>query len=289
MTAEEQTKLNETLVNVFKLTGEQVSKLYNEDGDLTDLSVVDQADALRVTKFNDEKKQQLNRGIKEGAEKVERAVKEKYAVESDLIGVELIDSIVVKQVEEATSQAGLKDITKHPEYIKLSSNIEKQLKERDQEWESKLTEKEREFNTARLFEKIKDKALANLAARNPILPTDPSRAQVWRDTYLNELKNGNYQESDDGTPIVLDKEGNILKDSHGHSISFDDYEKGISDKYFEYPAAQQRSSSANQQVNQQTNVGEPKTIEECLEKLKDEKITPEDRKKYTDLMDTLKE
>ena len=101
MKAEEQTKLNETLVKVFKLTEEQLSTLYNGDGDLTDLSVVAEADTKRVAKFNTEKTAQYNRGIKEGAVKIEKEIKEKYG-ESDLIGVELMDSIVVKQVEEAT-------------------------------------------------------------------------------------------------------------------------------------------------------------------------------------------
>lgn len=289
MTAEEQTKLNETLVKVFKLTEEQVATLYNEAGELTDLSCVVDADEKRVAKFNTEKTSQYNRGIKEGASKIEKEIKEKYAVDSDLIGVELVDSILLSQVEEA-KVAGTKDITKHPDYIKLETSLDKKLKERDKEWEGKIQEKEREFNRAKLFEKIKDKALARLDERKPILPTDPRKAQVWKETYLNELKSGNYQEGEDGVPIVLDKEGNVLKDTHGNPVTFDEYEKAISDKYFEYPTAQQRNSAGNQTGTQHTQgAGEPKTKAEALEKLKDPKITPEDRKKYTELMDNLKE
>ena len=288
MKPEEQTKLNETLVKVFKLTEEQVSQLYNEDGDLTDLSVVVKADENRVAKFNTDKQSQLNRGIKEGAEKVERAIKEKYAVESDLIGVELVDSIVATHIEQA-STASTKDISKHPEFIKLESNITKQLKDRDKEWEDKLTAREAEFNKEAVFSRVSKKALLSLESRKPILPTDPNKAQVWKDTYLNELKGVNYQEADDGTPIVLDKDGNVMKDSHGNTVTFDEFEKSISDKYFEYPTAQQRSSSGNQTAAQSTAVGEPRTKAEALAKLKEENITPEDRKKYTELMDTLKD
>ena len=287
MKAEEQTILNETLVKVFKLTEEQVSQLYNADGDLTDLKIVIDADEKRVDRFNTEKKQQLDRGIKEGASKVEKAIKDKYAVESDLIGIDLVDSVVLSKIEEAT-KGQTKDVTKHPDYIKLESSIDKKLKERDADWETKLSEREREFNKAKLFDKIKEKALLNLETRNPILPTDPRKAQVWKDTYLNELKNANYQESEDG-PIVLDKEGGILKDTHGNKITFDEFEKSISDKYFDYQAAEQRSSSGNQQSSQAGSGGEPKTKDGCLERLRDPKITPEDRKKFTLLMDTLKD
>jgi hypothetical protein len=287
MKAEEQTKLNDTLVKVFKLTGEQLSTLYNEDGDLISLNVVTEADEKRVAKFTTEKQQQLDRGIKEGARKIENAIKEKYEIESDAIGSELVDLIVQKSIEE-TSKAGSKDITKHPDYIKLEASVAKQLKDRDKEWEGKLTDRERQFNREKLFEKIKDKALVNLETRKPILPTDPRKAQVWKETYLNELRAGNYQESEDGAPIVLDKEGNVLKDSHGNPVTFDEFEKSISDKYFEYPAAESRSSSGNKAPDSTTGNGEVKTKADAIAKLKDPKITPEDRKKFTELMDTLK-
>lgn len=288
MKAEEQNLLNGILSTIFKLDRESLSKLYNEDGDLTDLSIVTEADTKRVAKFNTEKTAQLNRGIKEGAEKIEKSIKEKYG-ESDLIGVELVESIISKHVEDAT-KVGLKDISRHPEYVKLEASLNDKLKARDKEWESKLSLKESEFKREKLFEKIKDKALVNLDTRKPILPTDPKKAQVWKETYLNELKAANYQESEDGTPIVLDKEGNVLKDSHGNPITFDEFEKAVSDKYFEYPVAQSRSTAGNQSTTGQTSgTGEVKTKADALNRLKDPKITAEDRKKYSELMDTLKD
>lgn len=289
MKAEEQTKLNETLSKVFKLDTEQLATLYNEAGDLTDLTVVTDADTKRVAKFNTDKTAQYNRGIKEGAEKIEKVIKEKYEVESDLIGVELVDQIVLKQTE-AVTKANPKDVTKHPDYIKLESSFDKKLKEKDKEWEGKLALKEAEFKKEKLFEKIKDRSLLNLRKRNPILPSDPMKAKVWEDTYLNELKAGNYQESEDGVPIVLDEKGEIKKDKHGNAITFDEFEKSISDKYFEYPVSTPRNSPGNQPPGGQpgSGTGEPKTVDECLEKLRDPKITPVDRKKWTDLMDNLK-
>jgi hypothetical protein len=287
MKAEEQTLLNGILSTIFKLDGEQMSRLYNSDGDLTDLSVVSEADTKRVTKFNTEKTAQYNRGIKEGAEKIEKSIKEKYG-ESDLIGVELIESIVVKQVADATKE-GQKDISKHPEYVKLAASINEKLSTKDKEWEGKLKDKETEFNREKLFDKVKDKALVSFDARKPILSTDPKKAQAWKDTYLGELRSGNYQEDDNGKIIVLNKDGKIMEDEHGHPVTFDQFEKGIFDKYFDIPVAEQRSSTGNQSTDSKSqNVGEPKTKAEALEKLKDPKITPENRKKYTDLMDTLK-
>ena len=288
MKAEEQTMLNETLVKVFKFTEEQVSKLYNEDGDLTDLTIVAEADAKRVARFNTEKQQQLDRGIKEGATKVEKAVKDKYAVESDLIGVELIDSIVVTQVEEAT-KATNKDISKHAEYIKLESSINSRLKERDKEWEDKLKVQEAEFNKTVIFDKVKSKALSFLESSKAILPSDVKKAENWKTTYVNELKGYSYMENEDGTFTVLNKEGQTLRDSHENPRTFDEVIKESADKYFDYPVAENRSGSGNQQSTILPVAGEPRTKAEALAKLKEPSITPENRKKYSELMDTLKD
>lgn len=280
MKAEEQTKLNETLVKVFKLTPELLSSLYNEDGDLIDLKVVTDADEKRVAKFNSEKTQQLNRGIKEGASKIEKELKDKYG-ESDLIGIDLVESILVKQVEEAT-KAGTKDISKHPEYIKLQTEIDKKLKERDKEWQSKLEAKEIEFKKAVTFDKVKTKALTFLDSSKAILPSDATKAANWKTTYLNELSGFNYLENEDGTFTVLDKDGNALKDSHSNIRTFDEVVKECADKYFDYPAAESRSSSGNQTQQQQSSGknGDPKTKAEAWERLKDPKINAEDRKKF---------
>jgi hypothetical protein len=287
MKAEEQTLLNGILSTIFKLDGDTLSKLYNADGDLTDLSVVTEADTRRVAKFNTEKTAQYNRGIKEGAGKIEKEIKEKFG-ESDLIGVELVESIVTSQVAEAT-KAGAKDISKHPEYIKLQTEIDKKLKERDKEWEGKLALKDAEFKKAITFDKVKTKALTFLESSKAILPADANKAANWKATYLNELSGYNYLENEDGTFTVLDKEGNALKDGHSNIRTFDEIIKECADKYFDYPAADQRSSSANKQSqNQSSGNGEVKTKADALAKLKDPKITPEDRKKYTELMDTLK-
>jgi hypothetical protein len=287
MKAEERTILEETLTKVFKMSTEQLSTLFNQDGDLTDMTAFVESDEKRVQKWQSEKLQQLNRGIKEGAGKIEKEVKEKYSIESDLIGSELIDFLVQQQVAEA-SKNGAKDVTKHPDYIKLEAGVQKQLKDRDREWQTKLEERERQFSKDKLFEKIKDKALASLDARKPMLPADPKKALVWKETYLNELRQGNYQEGEDGTPIVLDKEGNVMKDSHGNAITFDEYEKQIADKYFEYPVSQPRSSTGNNQPITTGN-GDVKTKADALARLKDPKITPTDRIKFTELFETLKD
>jgi hypothetical protein len=212
----------------------------------------------------------------------EKDLKEKYELDSDKLGVDLVDHLLVTKIEEAKTSS-TKDITKHPEYIKLQVSVDKQLKDRDKEWEKKVEEKEKEFNKSRLFEKVRERALLNLSSRNPILPQDPRKAQVWKETYLNDLRQANYQDNGDGL-VVLNAEGTPLTSPHGKIITFDEFEKDVADKYFEYPRSEDRSSSGNKDKpgTGTGTAGMPKTEEEYIARQRDPKITPKERVELTE-------
>lgn len=274
MKTEEQKLLHESLSKLYKIEPETIASLYNEAGDLVDFSPILDLDAKRIQKLKSDSDSQYKRGIKEGASKIENAVKEKYEIESDLQGVELVDFLVVKKTEDVKNSKT--DVTKHPDYIKLQVDIEKKLRERDKEWETKLSAREAEINEAKLFEKVSKRALANLKGRNPILPNDPRKAQVWEEVYLSELRKGKYMEGNDDSIIVLNAEGNPLTNTYGKPVTFDEYEKDVADKYFDYPKAEERSSPGNKDtIKTFTNV--PKTQEEFQARLKDPNITPKER------------
>jgi len=283
MKPEEKKLLNDSLSKLYKVDPEKLASLYNEAGDLTDLSAVMEFDAQRIAKFQKDKEDQYKRGVKETAQKLEKSIKDKYGVESELEGVDLVDDILVKKIAETKSP---ESIQKHPEFIKARSEWEKEQKVRDKEWEKKIQDKELEFSKVKTFEAVKGKALALLAEANPILPADPKKAESWKAIYLKELENGNYQISDDGTIIVLDKEGNALKDAHGYSKTFADYAKELADKYFEYHVAKPRNSPGNKEPGGEppANTTWPKNEDERLQLLRDPKITPERRKELTEFV-----
>jgi hypothetical protein len=281
MNKEETKILNESLSKLFKLDSEMLASLYNEAGELVDLSKILDLDAQRIQKYKADNDSQFKRGVKETMTKFEKELKEKYELESELTGVDLIDHLVVKKIEEAKTSS-TKDITKHPEYIKLQVSIDKQLKDRDKEWEAKVVAKEAEYNKARLFEKVRERALLNLSERNPILPQDPRKAQKWKETYLNELREFNYMENGEGL-VVLNADGTTLQSAHGKTITFDEFERDIADKYFEYPKAEDRSSPGNkEEKNNKLVPGMPKSEDEYFARLKDPKITPKERVELTE-------
>jgi len=276
MKVEEQKILNEFLSKTLNIDEEQIAGLYNDAGELQGLQSAYDADAKRVSKHKTENDNQFKRGLKEGASKNEKAIKEKYELDSDLIGVELIDAIVLSKVEEATKGA-TKDISKHPEMLKARAEWEKEQKARDKDWQGKLDAKDKEFAKSKTQERVRAKANEFLDEFRPILPQDPAKAAAWRNTYINEVLSAEYQESEDDL-IPLDKEGKPLQNAHGYSRTFKEFVKDISDKYFEYQKAEQRSSSGNKDgQNNGSAFVMPKSVEEYEKRLKNPDITPKER------------
>ncbi len=274
MIEKEQKILNEFLSKTLKIDAEQLATLYNEAGELQGLQIAFDADATRISKQKAENTNQYNRGLKEGASKIEKEVKAKYELDSDLIGVELVDSIVLSKVEEATKGAS-KDISKHPEMIKARLEWEKEQKQRDKEWKDKLDAKDKEFERSKLLDKVKSRGLVLLDEMRPVLPQDPAKAAQWKQTFVNDLLSNNFQEGEDDF-AVLDKDGNPLKDAHGYGRSFKEFVKDISDKYFDYHKAEERSSSGNKETGALPS-NMPKTLEEYEKELQSPDITPKRR------------
>ena len=234
--------------------------------------MAERVDADRVKKLKAENADQYKRGVKEGALKIERAVKEKYAADSDLEGVELIDFIITDKITEA--KGSTEDITKHPEFLKHQHEWEKQLKAKDKELQAKIEEKEREFNKKAVLSKIEKRALDVLDQMRPILPEDAKKAQRWKDKYLEEFRTFDYQEKD-GDFIML-KDGEPVKDSHGHMVTFDDFARDTAGGYFDFQAADNRSSSGNKTSQNKPPVKPPTSDDELYQRMKDAK-TPEER------------
>lgn len=280
MTKEESKILNEFLSKTLKIDAEELAKLYNEAGDLIDLQIAYDADSIRIKKQSEDRTSQYNRGLKEAATKLEKELKSKYEVESDLVGVDLVDSIVLSKIEEV--KGATKDLSKHPEMLKARAEWEKEQKKRDQEWQEKLESKDKEFAKAILLDKVKAKGSVLLDELKPILPEEPHKAAQWKQVFLNELLSYDYQEHD-GDFIVKDKEGNPLKDAHGYDRKFKEFTKEIADKYFSYEKAEQRTSAGNKDSSGQ-KAGMPKNEDDAYIELKDPNITPERRIEITNYL-----
>ena len=273
MTEAEQKKLNGFLSKTLKMDDEELASLYNEAGELTSLTAAEQADTARVTKLKEDQASQYKRGQKEVASKMEAQLKDKFGVDSDLTGVELVDFILTTELEKVKGK-GDEDITAHPEYLKLKSESDRMLKAKDKEWQKKIEEIETKHTRESMFAKVKDRAFAELDNLRPILPEDAKKAQKWKEKYIEDFRAYDFTEQD-GMIVVL-KDGKPLQDSHGYNKSFADLVKETAAEIFDFQTAESRSSAANQQT--QSNFAAPRNEDEFIQKMREAK-TPEEQAK----------
>lgn len=272
MTSEEKKLLQGFLSKTLKIDTEELASLYNDAGELVDLSVAEKADSERIKKLSGVNTDQYKRGIKEGASKIEKAVKDKYGLDSDLEGVELIDHLITEKITEVKGTS--EDITKHPDFLKHQHEWEKQQKLKDKEWQQKIEDKEREFQKRSVMSKIEKRALDELERLRPILPEDAKKAQRWKDKYVEEFRAFDYQEKDGD--FIMIKDGEPVKDSHGHMVTFDDFARDTASGFFDFRAADDRSSSGNKNEPPKPTVKAPKNDQEYFDQMKAAK-TPEER------------
>ena len=273
MTEAEQKKLNGFLSKTLKMDDEELASLYNEAGELTSLTAAEQADTARVTKLKEDQASQYKRGQKEVASKMEAQLKDKFGVDSDLTGVELVDFILTTELEKVKGK-GDEDITAHPEYLKLKSESDRMLKAKDKEWQKKIEDLELKHARESMFSKVKERAFAELDNLRPILPEDAKKAQKWKEKYIEDLRAYDFTEQD-GMFVVL-KDGKPLQDSHGYNKSFADLVKETAAEIFDFQTAESRSSAANQQT--QSNFAAPRNEDEFIQKMREAK-TPEEQAK----------
>jgi len=76
---------------------------------------------------------------------------------------------------------------------------------------------------------------------NPVLSTDPVKAQNQKNILIDALASFEYQKTNEGTFIPL-REGKRIEDAHGHGVTLDDHVKGIAEKFFDFKKADDRST-----------------------------------------------
>jgi len=272
------------VLKAFKLSTEEMASLYNDAGELTDFTLIEKKDTERVAKLATEKTNQFNRGLKEGAGKLEKELKEKYDVESDLIGVELFDHIIETKLTEAKGSDD-KDFTKHPEYIKLQNQHTKEIKALKKEHEDQLREKEDQVNYSNLFAEVKNNALAEFRALNPVLSEDPKKATAQEGIIVRELERYKYRKEND-VLLVLKPDGTAFTDDHGHTVTFADHVKGLAEPYFDFKASTEKTSPGNRTTPGGTpskKVRMPKDANDYVEMMRDNSLTPKERIEIKDL------
>ena len=212
----------------------------------------------------------------------EKGLKEKFGIESDKTGLELVDEVVSKKSEGGQGSDVTEDAIKRSKVFQdMESNLKKQVTTVKTEYETKINEIQDGYKAEKTFSNVSQKALQIFNGLNPILPQNKTVADNQVKFFVNTLKDFKFDVQDERI-VVMDKDGKVLEDGHGNSRSFEDIVKETASGLFEFKANNGGSGSGNGGQGQggsgSSYAGNiPKTFEELEKVMGDNSISIEDR------------
>lgn len=291
------------LSKAYKLDDGKIAELLKEGENITEddvLSALLELDQTRVTALK--KASDTTGKFQEGYAKAkkeertlfERELKEKYGIESDATGLDLVDTIITEKAPEAgkgkSKEITEDDVKKHPAYQSLESKARKDLQTKEQEWQAKVDQIQSDYKKNETFGTIKAKALSLLDGLNPILPSSPEVASNQKGWFVSALEGYEFELQGDRTVVM--KDGKVVEDPHGNSLGFDELVKTTASKFFEFQKNNGGGNAGNnnQGSNDQSSgagypagIAKPKTLEELAAITNDTAIKLEDRQKVMEV------
>lgn len=275
---------NGKIAELFKdgeteLSEEQQTKILNK---------ILEIDAQRVEniKKSVDKKDAFQDGFKKAKSEVltdfEKGLKEKFGIESDKTGLELVEEVVSKKSEGGQGGDVTEDAIKRSKVFQdMESNLKKQVTTVKTEYETKINEIQDGYKAEKTFSNVSQKALQIFNGLNPILPQNKTVADNQVKFFVNTLKDFKFDVQDERI-VVMDKDGKVIEDGHGNSRSFEDIVKETASGLFEFKANNGGSGSGNGGQGQggsgSSYAGNvPKTFEELEKVMSDTSISIEDR------------
>ena len=252
------------------------------------LNKILEIDAQRVEniKKSVDKKDAFQDGFKKAKSEVltdfEKGLKEKFGIESDKTGLELVEEVVSKKSEGGQGGDFTEDAIKRSKVFQdMESNLKKQIKQTETDYQNKINEIQDGYKAEQTFSNVSQKALQIFNGLNPILPQNKTVADNQVKFFVNTLKDFKFDVQDERI-VVMDKDGKVLEDGHGNSRSFEDIVKETASGLFEFKANNGGSGAGNGNGGQGGGSGNgshaiPKTFEELEKVMSDTSISIEDR------------
>jgi hypothetical protein len=302
--------LRALLSKAFKLDQGQIDELLAKETDGTDgkkvavtadelenkILTADKTRIATITKPKDG--QTFQDGYKKAKAEVltdfEKSVREKYGLDTEVTGIELIDALV----DEKSKGAAKKEITdddvkKHPVYQNMEKQMKKSVADTKTEYEGKLTQKDNEFNRTKTLSQVQNLAWESVVKLNPILSKNAAVAQTAKNNFLKSLEGYDYEIQESG-PVIM-KDGKVVDDGHGNSLAFSDLVKSTAQNHFEFSNNNGgvNGGNDNNQHKGADNIGaypaginKPGTMADYAKIVNDETIPLADRQTVAKVWDT---
>lgn len=237
--------LESFLSTTLKLDKAGVAALIDADG-LPKTDAINQLlekDKARVALLT---KGKFDEGHKAAESKVktqfEKELKEKFSIESDKVGVDLVSEIIEAKTPKGEGLTE-EQVKKHKAYLDLNESIQGKVKEavkaKETEFETYKTQVER----GKSLSVVKQRALTLFESYKPILSADAAKAAKQKEMFLNQFEQGNYR-MDGERVIMLNADGTDKTDPHGNRVEFDSYVKETASSLYDFQATDPKDSPA---------------------------------------------
>ena len=178
-----------------------------------------------ANKFSDIQKNHYGRGLKEGASKFESYIKTQF--QSEKQGTELLEDYL-SHLETRTSKAKLTadEIKNNPLYKDLVNSEVKALKEEAERVKQELNAEKSRYYQEKLTDRARNDALKVLDKIRWAKSDDPEQAEKQK-TAIYRLIDYSKLKLDNNQLVLMDDQGETLKDQYHNPVSFESYIESI--------------------------------------------------------------
>jgi hypothetical protein len=237
--------LLEFLSKTLSLDENGVTSLFNEDGSPKDDSLQKflELDAARVAKLQKGKFDEgVKKATKEVLSKFESDLKSKLGIESDKVGVELVEEIIASKTPQGT-ELTQDQVIKSKWYLDLQENQQKAIKEAVKAKETEHNNYKAQVERNQALSVVKQKALTLFESLKPILSSDPVKAARQKELFLKQFEQDNYRMEGDRI-ILLNADGTDRTDPHGVRVEFDAFVKESAGSIYDFQVTDPKESPA---------------------------------------------
>ncbi len=235
--------LMEFLSKTLSLDEAGVTSLFNEDGSPKDDSLQKflELDKARVARLQSGK---LDEGYKKAQKEIllkhEADLKAKFGIESDKVGVELVEAIVEAKAPKGTELT--EDAVKKSKwYLDYQEGEKKRIADAVKAEKEAHETYKRQVERTQTISAVKKKALVLFESLNPILSEDTAKAAKQKEIFLKQFEQGNYRIENDRI-ILVKEDGTDLTDAHGVRVDFDSYVKETASGIYDFKQTAKKDS-----------------------------------------------
>lgn len=218
-----------------------------EEGALNSLLAMDKD---RVAKHKGDGKTQFDNGYKKAQAEVsaawEKRIKEKFGVDSDETG----DELLLAALEKSARPSKLDDekVKTHPLFLKLEKETSAAIAAAKQEGLTALEQFKAEQQREQRLSAVKQEARRLHMARNPVLSADAGKAENQIQAFLRRLDEYDFEPIEGGGYLPM-KDGKRLENSQFHPIDLANLVNQLGDELFDFQVQPPKGNAGNANGN----------------------------------------